>query len=237
MRKETNNTLSATSVISRFTSVKPSAFLERPCLRIQMQKQFNEFILDDLQANHPLGRKLYNIRKSWILFTANRNYFETSVHKICITNYKIEDGLLIMIVSAVASRNLESITFLGVAPFIKFSGKYHKDTECMIKAWNEFAEFIKVAKEKNLADKVESYTYLLSEYLTLCEERSLRYIKKSIKAANEFIDGYRQAIDGINSFLNTIKTDKALITQYATQACGDSKYSADQIVHSLISQY
>ena len=236
MRKETNNTLSATSVISRFPSVKP-LLQDKPCFKIQLQKQFNEFIINDLESSHPLARKLYNIRKSWIIFTANRNYFESTVHKTCIANYKIEDGLLIMIVSAVASRNFESITFLDIPPFIKFSGKYHTDTECMVKAWKELAEFLTIATEKNIVDKLESYSYLLSEYLTLCEEPSSKYIKKSIKAVNEFIDGCRTAIDGIQNFVNTVQTDKDLIVKYATQACGASKYSAKQIVHSLISEF
>lgn len=235
IRLETTNTLSATNIISRISSVKQPNWSFRPCTKILLRKQFNEFILDDLQISHSLSRKLFNIRKSWILFKANSSFFETAVHRVCIDDYKIEDGLLIMVISAAASQSFDLISFQRTPPFISFPGKYHKDTETMINAWKEFASLLKVIYDQKLSDKIETYVYLLSEFLSICEENNASYIKKAIKAANEFIDESRAALNGISNFLELVKADKETIVKYAMQACVGAKYSSEEIVHSVIS--
>ena len=170
------------------------------------------------------------------MFTAAKNFFEIEVHRVCIPNYKIEEGIMIMVISAVASRNFDAISIQQSHPFIKFSGDFNKDTENIIKAWTELVSLIKIIIDKRIDNKIESYLYILNEYSKDCEDDEKRYVKNAIKAADDFVNHVRSTLSGIQKFIGIVKSCKNHINFYASEAAALSYYSAKNIIHYVMNK-
>lgn len=234
IKVETNNTLSATNIISRIPSNKHPFLHEKNCMKIQIQNQFSNFILDDLLGINPIGRKLYNIRKFWLLYKACESYFESMVHAVCIANYTIQDGITVMLISAVAKLGFPTISFYKDPPYITFIGDYQKETNDIIKAWNDYAKILTVIQNKKVLKKFEKYQEIINSFLLKCDDTKRRYIKKALKISEDFYISVQKTIDGINSFYNSIDKMKKQILVYAIDANLLGKFNGASIVHYIL---
>ncbi|OMJ67890.1 hypothetical protein SteCoe_34828 [Stentor coeruleus] len=236
IKAETNNNLSATNIISRIQSNKHPFLHEKNCMKIQIQNQFSDFILDDLLGINPIGRKLYNIRKYWLLYKACESYFESMVHAVCITNYNIQDGITVMLISAVAKLGFPTITFYKDPPYITFIGDYQKETNDIIKAWNEFAKILKAIHKKKVLKKFEKYKEIINDFLLKCDETKKWYIKKALKTSEDFSISVQKTFEGINSYYNLLDKMKRQVMVYSIDVNLLGRFNGANIVHYILNR-
>ncbi|OMJ72073.1 hypothetical protein SteCoe_29581 [Stentor coeruleus] len=234
IKAETNNTMSLTNIISRIPSSKHPCLQEKSCMKIRIQNQFSHFILDDLLGINPIGRKLYNIRKFWLLYKACESYFESIVHAVCISNYNIQDGITVMLISAVAKLGFPSITFYKGPPFITFIGDYQRETNDIIKAWNEFVKILTVIHNKKILEKFEKYQETINDFLLNCDDTKRWYIKKALKISEDFCFSVQKTFKGIDSFYNSLDKMKKQITVYSIDVNLLERFNGASIVHYIL---
>ncbi|OMJ85540.1 hypothetical protein SteCoe_13158 [Stentor coeruleus] len=234
IKAETINTLSNTNIISRIQSNKHPFMQEKNCIRIRIQNQFTHFILDDIQNISPIGRKLCNIRKFWLLYKATECFFESMVHAVCIEKYKIQDGITIMLISAVARLGFQTITFHKDPPYIFFTGDYQKETNEIIKAWNEFIKILTVIHSKGIVKKINKYKEHINEFLLTCDEAKRWYVKKALKIAEDFSKSVEITLQGIHNYLESLDKMKKQIIIHSTDVNLLGKFNGASIVHFIL---
>ena len=239
MNIETTPSIALLNLITKIPSVKQAIFEYKPCRRIKVQKEFNLFITEDIQNNQDIqdvwayNKDLYAIRKFWILFSAAKTNFEDSVHRVCITNYSIKNGVMVLIISAVASQSFKSINFSKHAPFITFHGNFCQETKKIIDAWNDFSKILKVIHDKEIVKKIETTIERLDQWVKENIGRKNLYAKKALKTAKSLVAQVNETIQGVAEISNVIKASKSEILISATQACAMSKFSGEKIVHYI----
>lgn len=234
IKAETTNTLSNTNIISRIPSNRHPFLQEKNCIRIRIQNQFTHFILDDLQNISPIGRKLYNIRKFWLLYKAAECFFESMVHAVCIENYTIQDGITIMLISAVARLGFPTISFQKDPPYISFMGDYQKETNEIIKAWNELIKILTVIHSKGIVKKFNKYQEHINEFLLTCDEAKRWYVKKALKIADDFTQSVQKTFQGIHNYFESLDKMKKKIIIHSTDVNLLGRFNGASIVHFVL---
>ncbi|OMJ68969.1 hypothetical protein SteCoe_33434 [Stentor coeruleus] len=234
IKAETINTLSCTNIISRISSNRHPFMQEKNCIRIRILNQFTHFILDDLQNISPIGKKLHNIRKFWLLYKAAECFFESMVHAVCIEKYTIQDGITVMLISAVARLGFPTINFHKDPPYISFMGDYQKETNEIIKAWNEFIKILTVIHNKEIVKKINKYQDHINEFLLTCDEAKRWYVKKALKTAEDFSKSVLQTFKGIQNYLESLDKMKKKIIIHSTDVNLLGRFNGASIVHFVL---
>jgi hypothetical protein len=220
--------------MSRISSSKHPSALAKPCVKVKLQPEFSRFILDDPLALGTITRKLYNIRKYWLLFHANLSYFGTTTHEVCIENYTVADGMMVLAVAALASQGLSAITVTSEFPFLIFKGEFDSGAKEMIKAWTELGRILELIISKKIGNKLEGYLKALNEFVAGCEEEKKKYVMKAVKKGNELVKEIEETKSRIKQFTSGFEECRERVIGYAEEAKNLNEIGGKQIVHFVL---
>lgn len=233
IKAETTNTMSATNLFSRIQSFKASQKTEKLCLRIKVAPPFDNFLLEDLDNVDVFSHKLHNIRKYWLVFKALKTNFETQVHSVCIPNYTLNDGLLVLTASLTAACGYSAIKFSENPPFIIVLSPIPDSASTLYKSWNELASTLITIQRDEYVRKVKKYIASFNTFMRNNSENSFMTLTQAIELGNEFIDSVENAFSTCSAFVKDSERIRKYIEEMVGQLNGTVKISPSQIVHSV----
>lgn len=257
-RGETLSTDRDSRISSRAISVKVPEYQEKICLKFRIFEEFHDLIAQELSSSVDSHQVLYEyindikkIKKYWIMFRSAISYFDLATHGSCIEDYKINDGVAIMLISCVASRkNFDTdILFHIETPYIVFlsTANCHRETIIMMRAWQNLASVMSKISGKKIAllEKIlEKFIVLINQYEkytpTSDEERDINKSKKNIKnlvlVLKKLVSDLKDSHKQMKEFVGTFKAKRLEIEELGELALKKLNYSGDQIVHNIISK-
>ncbi|OMJ77372.1 hypothetical protein SteCoe_23070 [Stentor coeruleus] len=253
---ETLNTDQNSRLSYRALSVKVPEYNEKICLKFRIFEEFHDLIAQEISSSMDSNQVLYEyitdikkIKKYWIMFRSAVSYFDLATHGSCIDDYKISDGVAIMLISCVASgKNFDTdILFHIETPYIVFlsTANCHKETIFMMKAWQNLT----LAMLKLSGKKIDSLEKILEKFFMLIgqhekyipksnEERDIKKSKKHIKnlilVLKKLISDLKDSHKQMKEFVGTFKAKRSEIEELGELALKKLNYSGDQIVHYII---
>lgn len=233
IKAETTNTMSATNLFSRIPSLKVSSKAERPCLRINIAPPFDNFLLEDLDNLDLFSHKLHNIRKYWLVYKALKTNFESQVHSVCIPNYTLKDGLIVLSLSISATYGYSVLKFSENPPFIFTLSEVPDSASALYKSWNEFAGLLNTIQKQEHVRKVRKYITSFNIFIANNSEKSFLTLTQAIELGNEFIEGVEDAFSTCLAFVKDSEKLKKYIEEMAGQFYSSVRVSPSQIVHKV----
>jgi hypothetical protein len=174
------------------------------------------------------------VRKFWIFLTAFQNNFEKQVHSVCIKNYSIKEGLIVLSVLAVSRSGLSSLNFSRSLPFVDFPKDLEKIP--LFKAWKEMNDFLALVNRKKIIEKIRGFESKFQEFFLVNDFKSSWYARKGIKFGKEFCEGVDRWIDGVKEFVKQFEVLKGIILAGAAEVNVSGLTLGSQVVHMLINK-
>lgn len=234
IKAETTNTLSTTNLISHSSTLKIMPRVEKVCLKILISKPFNHFLLDDLNNLDSFSNKLHNIRKFWLLFKALQANFESQVHRVCIPDYSLRDGLAVLVVCITMACGYSAIKFTENSPFISVSLDLPEPAGALYKSWSELANLLSNIEKKGHVSKVQKYLECFNHYLLNSGDGSLWHVRQAIKLGGEFVNNVQDTVAECIKFVKDAERVRDYIEEIAKEANSTMKNLPSQIVHNSL---
>lgn len=194
-----------------------------------------EFIPD-----HDFIKSLYSVYSASL-----RNFFNKS-HEACIENFKLKDGITLMIVSLLANRLVE-LKYLTQAPYVEVYGTLNKESDVIYKDWKVFNSVLDDVLVTN-KDKIEKSLSNLSKFAETMEEygtfslkpakitKGLKIIRSVIEVGHEMLKDACNYKLSIKNFFGSINKTKKTIKKLGDNAAKLELFSGEEIVHNLFSR-
>ena len=177
-------------------------------------------------------------------FLSVTNYFFSVVHEVCFQDFSIQDGIFIMLIMIFTQPEIK-VKFMTEKPFFQCNGKLKPETEKVVKAWEELAEFLIVGVGENLV-KLEKSLVRINNFIGLMHERleselRPRKISKVITICEDAVETGKKMIrdmrimtELIYKFFQGVRNRLEEIRQLSRKCDGLEELTADRIVHIVL---
>lgn len=233
-----------------------SEFNEKLCLKLKIFEEFQEVfpasVSESCENNPSLTSYKKNIRfikKSWNSFKTSFSYFSDTTHGCCIENYSITDGLVIMLISSLASGQIidKDIDLVPEPPFILFNLENNETSSIIVKSWESLSKVIQrfclkdLAKLEKIILKFETILESFDEYDPDEEEekefrKSEKNIRKLVDCALGLRDDVVGAVESVKEFVGSFEERRKEIEGLAREAKENGYYTGEYIVHLLLNK-
>lgn len=188
----------------------------------------------------------YNYLKSrYLLYQSSYSYFCSQVHETCFSEFKIQYGLFILLIS-LFTNPLVNITLTPEIPFINIKGDLHPDTQNLNNAWTELLKELKKISKNNshkcrkCIKRIGVFVSSLKDSLEISNRPTK--IKKAIKmceiileASNELVSNIEKGLSDIGLFFRKLISNKNELNMFVKKARELNVFSGERIVHTLFS--
>lgn len=174
-----------------------------------------------------------------------------SFHSECIKNFRITDGLIILLISIAASnKGSLPVTFRMSPPYIQLKNRNLSiESKKLYECWvifetkmQELAEshvgiFVKLKEISNIGNDLEKVFDVLDkeEYKQdLDIENNIKLVGQGVLLAEKICEEVKNVHGLIQEFIKNIKAGIAEIERYGKAAAEINAHRADDIVHSIL---
>ncbi|OMJ86113.1 hypothetical protein SteCoe_12471 [Stentor coeruleus] len=147
-------------------------------------------------------KKLSSVFKDYLQFCNIEGYFSLCLHKVCLKQYNLSLGIIVMYVTILA--NCDKVKIIYKNPYIEVENK----DLCIIKAWKDYVQMVENAYEAYVQQGV-------------CNDLILKIRKRirKIQNLNDRISCKRkkyltQAQELIEKFINNVEASKNTISDF-----------------------
>lgn len=224
------------------------------CLKLQIFEDFQDVFPVSISGNsNPILTKyqssLNYIKKAWVNFKSAFSYFDQVTHGCCISNFSLKDGLIILLISSLASgkKLFKDLKIQFDPPFIIFQDNSfsNPDTEKIAGAWSILAKLIEKFNNKKI-EKIENMKekfVLLIESYQNCqplpgEEKGIRKSEKNIRkligCCEELNSDLMIANRCVQEFFLNFDKGKEELVRLAGVAMDMKVYCGEGIVHYVL---
>lgn len=184
------------------------------------------------------------LKKIYSSFTSSKRFFFNQVHETCFTNFEINDGLSIMLISVYGNGQIQ-VKLSKTFPFLEVKGEVHEETEGILIAWKNFIEEIQkilknnAKKIKKAIAKMQEFTLMLEKFFndTIRQElvkKSIKYCKFAVALGNEVLSEALNTHESIYFFFKKIQKVSDELKSFGSKARELSSFSGERIVHEIV---
>lgn len=169
-------------------------------------------------------------------FISSQSFFFSNVHSVCVPNFGLEKGLIIMITVLIA--NQLEVEADPECPYLKIIGNKEPVIE-LINSWNGYSRILEKLNEKyeriNFCKSLLVKTSLvIKKYENLDEQNAKKRIKylKEIKGFSVgFFDSLREMMQRVTLFADFFNKNKDIIVQIGQTAETVKLCTCEKMVH------
>jgi hypothetical protein len=243
---------------SRVGSVQMLVSAEKVCLKFNIFEDFQDLMPQKPNSSPQCSpeaeqyiKDLKYIKRFWVSFKSAMSYFNLMTHGCCIEDFSVTDGILILLISNLASKNSfgTDMEITAQPPYIQFLSAYncHGETILIIRAWQNLSDVLDkfTSKKKlNFERILERFGVLIAEYSSYDPaERRSKAISKSWKRLKALIENTKGLLNDIEEsqkavkkFALSFRARKAEIESFGQIAFQFSCFTGEQIVHHILSK-
>jgi hypothetical protein len=228
---------------------------DKLCLKFRIFDEFKDLIAHEASYQEVSSslvayrNDMKYLKQKWIMFKSALSYFDLITHGCCIDDFHLTDGLVVVLVSSLASNKALEIDVIthSEAPYIVYltAANCHKDTLELIRAWQSLATVLchfsnkRILKISKILSRFEDLMVSYKKYIPAANE--VKTLKKSAKNLKSLIDCIKNLMSQINNahaslktFILSFKTRKPELETLGKAAMQTYCYSGEQIVHYIL---
>lgn len=224
------------------------------CLKLQIFEDFQDVFPVSISGNsNPTLTKyqsnLNYIKSAWVNLKSAFSYFDQVAHGCCISNFSLKDGLIILLISSLASgkKLFKDIKIQFDPPYIIFEdcNFTNPDTDKIVGAWNSLARLLEKFNNKKIEKimKMKEKFVLLIESYQICqplpgEERGIKKSEKNIRkligCCDELNSDLMIANRCVQEFFLNFDKGKEELVRLGNMATDMKVYCGEGIVHYVL---
>ncbi|OMJ86462.1 hypothetical protein SteCoe_12043 [Stentor coeruleus] len=206
---------------------------EGKIFKVDIKSLFDSVIFGS--ADH--GNEMEVILNDYKDFISSQSFFFSNVHSVCVSNFGLEKGLIIMITVLIA--NKLKVEADPECPYLKIIGNQEPVIE-LINSWNGYSRILENLHQKYERNKfckglLVKTSVIIRRYENLDEQNAkkrIKYLKEIKNFSVGFFDLLKEMMQRVILFADFFNKNKDIIVQIGQTAETVKLCTCEKMVHS-----